>query len=117
MDKDNQLLDFTQIDQIACGDVAFKKELIEIFMVQIPDFIENMNVFYEKNDYVSLAREAHTAKSSALIFGMKETGDLLKQIQLFAEQNEFELIPSLVEKAGFGLNEAEKQLKVVLGTL
>lgn len=117
MDKDNQLLDLTQIDQIASGDVSFKKELIEIFMVQIPEFIENMNVFYEKNDLESLAREAHTAKSSALIFGMKETGDLLKQIQLLAEKNEFDLIPSLVEKAGIGLNEAEKQLKVVLGTL
>lgn len=117
MDKDNQLLDFTQIDQIASGDVAFKKELIEIFMIQIPEFVENMNVFYEKKDLESLAREAHTAKSSALIFGMKETGDLLKQIQLLAEQKEIELIPPLVAKAGNGLNEAEKELKNVLGTL
>jgi HPt (histidine-containing phosphotransfer) domain-containing protein len=106
MNKDNQLLDYTQIDQISGGDINFKKELIEIFIGQISEFISNMNQFFSKNEWELLAREAHTAKSSALIFGMTETGSLLKQIQTLAENNELTQLESLVKKVITDLNAA-----------
>lgn len=110
MNKQNQLLDFTQIEEISGGDAAFKKELIEIFATQIPDFIKNMTVFFESKDLESLAREAHTAKSSALIFGMKETGEMLKMIQNLAESNSPETIPALVAKVNSDLGQAQMHL-------
>ncbi len=90
------------LEEISGGDSSFQKELIGIFLNQIPEFITNMNEFLIKNDNDNLAKEAHTAKSSVLIFMMDETGKTLKQIQYLAENNQTEQIPILlknVEKA------------------
>lgn len=89
-------IDFNHLDGIVNGDENFKKELIKIFLDQIPDFIKNMRTFLETENAEKLAREAHTAKSSAMIFGMTETGKLLKDIQSMAEnKNTIEIIPAL----------------------
>lgn len=89
-------VDFNHLDGIVNGDENFKKELISIFLEQIPDFINNMKLFLEKENSEKLAREAHTAKSSAMIFGMTDAGKLLKEIQLLAEnKNTSEIIPAL----------------------
>jgi hypothetical protein len=58
-----------------------------------------MKKFQDENDLESLAKEAHTAKSSVLIFGMEETGANLKKIQLLAEENQAGQIPELLQKA------------------
>jgi len=89
-------IDFNHLDAIANGDENFKKELINIFLEQIPDFVKNMKSFLENDNYEKLAREAHTAKSSALIFGMSNAGKLLKEIQFLAEtKNKKDIIPAL----------------------
>jgi HPt (histidine-containing phosphotransfer) domain-containing protein len=100
------------LEEISGGDSCFQKELIGIFLNQIPEFITNMNEFLLKNEINDLAKEAHTAKSSVLIFMMDETGKFLKQIQLLAENNQTEQIPLLLknvekalERASFELNQ------------
>jgi hypothetical protein len=61
-----------------------------------------------------LAREAHTAKSSALIFGMENTGKLLKEIQQWAENKmALEISPALKE-VETELRKAEAELMEVL---
>ncbi|MCG6187014.1 Hpt domain-containing protein [Maribellus maritimus] len=99
MEKENYPLDLGYLDDVAGGDIDFKKELVKIFLQQVPVFIENMKKFQEEKDLENLAKEAHTAKSSVLIFGMEETGANLKKIQLLAEENQTQQIPMLLEKS------------------
>lgn len=104
---DQQLpFDLSELDRFSFGDETFKKELISIFMNQIPVFISNMNQFLEKQELENLAREAHTAKSSVLIFGMQNTGNMLKEIQKLAESHNTDLIPELIEKVTADMNTA-----------
>ncbi len=91
-------VNLTYLDEIAAGDENFKKDLIKIFLQQLPVFISNMKKFYDVNDLSGLAKEAHTAKSSVLIFGMEETGAGLKKIQLLAEEKDTESISALLNK-------------------
>ena len=96
MNNKSHTINFEHLEDLTKGDLEFKKELIEIFSCQIPVFIENLNKFYGEENWEKLAREAHTAKSSVLIFGMENTGKLLKDIQLLAENNKVaELKPAL----------------------
>lgn len=111
MDNDLQLLDLTQLNEIADGDDNFKNELMGIFAGQIPVFINNMESFFGRGDLESLAREAHTAKSSALIFGMAKTGLVLKEIQINAESGGSAALPAQIQQAISDLSEALKQLK------
>lgn len=117
MDRKNQHINIEQLESVSFGDDEFKKELIEIFLEQIPEFISNMKRFYEAEDYADLAKEAHTAKSSALIFGMTETGHSLKEIQLHAEEKNTKPLLSLIEKIEQEMNDAASQLKVILQDL
>ena len=100
----------SQIEEIANGDEQFKREMISIFVDQIPGFIENMNTFLETENWQSLAREAHTTKSSVLVFGMQETGTTFKKIQAFAENEQKSEIEEI-------LPVATKDLEVVLEEL
>ena len=87
------------IEDIANGDNEFLMELVDIFLAQIPDFISKMKSSLEMNDWPVLAREAHTAKSSVLTFGMEETGILLKSIQLKVDAKELKEVPDMVSQA------------------
>lgn len=111
MEKENYPLNLGYLDEVAGGDINFKKDLVKIFLQQVPVFIENMKKFQGENDLVSLAKEAHTAKSSVLIFGMEETGANLKKIQLLAEENQTQEIPELLEKAMNDMQEIVEPLE------
>ncbi len=98
--------DLSELDRFSFGDDSFKKELISIFVNQIPVFISNMNLYLEKQELENLAREAHTAKSSVLIFGMQNTGNMLKDIQKLAETGSTDVIPELIKKVSADMNTA-----------
>ncbi len=101
MDNNSQTIDFTSLFIVANNDKEFINELIGIFLDQIPDFIKNLNQLFNENNFDKLGREAHTAKSSVMIFGMTNTGKLLNKIEQWAEnKNIDEIGPALkiVEK-------------------
>lgn len=110
MSKTFQYINTEQIDAISGGDTEFKKELIDIFLEQIPEFVSNINSFYDAKEWENLAREAHTAKSSALTFGMEKAGRMLKNIQLHAENKEFDYLPELVTQVLSQLKAAISEL-------
>ncbi len=108
------LVNFDYLDEIASGDVKFKKDLVKIFLQQLPAFISNMKKFYAENDLSNLAKEAHTAKSSVLIFGMENTGANLKRIQLLAEESKLEDIPDLLNQVLTEMESVQEPLQQFL---
>lgn len=114
MDGQFNHVNLEYLDDISGGDCIFKKELIGIFLKQIPDFIRNLHRFLIDNEIENLAKEAHTAKSSVLIFMMEETGKNLKKIQLLAENNQKEEILPLILEVQNELDKASKELNVYL---
>jgi len=117
MNNKFQPINFEQLDEMSFGDDAFKKELIDIFLEQIPEFITNMKKYFAENDLLSLSKEAHTAKSSVFIFGMQNTGESLKTIQHLGEKEIKTGIPELLEKVIAELENADQELKVFLEKL
>lgn len=111
MNIKHQTINFQHLENITKGDDDFKKELIEIFLSQIPVFVNNLSEFYKVKNIEKLAREAHTAKSSVLIFGMDNTGKLLKEIQNLAELNQLEELEPALKQAISELNSAKVELQ------
>ena len=117
MDIKLQHVNLDYVEEIAGGDNSFKKELIQIFLGQIPDFVVNMEKYLAEDNRDELAKEAHTAKSSVLIFRMEETGNLLKKIQLCAENDEIGSIPELMNLVKSDLKSASEELTEILTEL
>ncbi|MFW6370708.1 MAG: Hpt domain-containing protein [Bacteroidota bacterium] len=117
MDNRFETVNLCYLEEISGGDANFQKELIGIFLNQIPEFLTNMKEYLEKNENGLLAKEAHTAKSSVLIFMMDETGKTLKQIQLLAENNQTEQVPILLANVEKALDNAFRELTQHLDAL
>lgn len=114
MDTKLTRVNLEYVDEIAEGDKDFKKELIKIFVNQIPDFIFNINKYLSEQNHLELAKEAHTAKSSVLIFQMQNAGKLLEKIQILAEKKEFNPIPELMESIIIEMENAKDELHDIL---
>lgn len=104
------LYNLSYLQEIAQDDPELQDQLIDIFIAQIPEFISNMKKFYAENDMKLLGKEAHTAKSSILVFGMVKTSEILKKIQIYADNNTRDNVFELIL-------EAEKDLTLVLEDL
>lgn len=117
MSNNFEYVNLEYLEEISGGDNGFKKDLIQIFLKQIPEFLENMYQFLKENKNDLLAKEAHTAKSSVLIFSMEDSGDKLKKIQLLAEDNDIDPIPELLNDVESKLKGAQKELSSYLETL
>ncbi len=117
MSESYHYINTKQVEEIAGGDTDFLKELVDIFLEQIPDFVQKIRVSFETENWPVLAREAHTAKSSAMTFGMEDTGVLLKKIQLDCEQNQLENIPEMVNQVTEQLEAAVPELQSLKNSL
>jgi HPt (histidine-containing phosphotransfer) domain-containing protein len=98
------------LEELSNGNKDFMIEIINIFVQQVPEFILNMNNFLKDGNYDSLIREAHTAKSSALVFKMEETAEVLKKIEITANENNKNSVSALITKADNGLKMACREL-------
>jgi HPt (histidine-containing phosphotransfer) domain-containing protein len=74
--------DLNYLKTITEGNNAIVREMIEMFILQVPDFIKNLNLLYQSGQYTALGKEAHKAKSSLQIMGMTDLEKEMKQFQL-----------------------------------
>ena len=64
------------------GDTTSMRELILLFIEQVPEFIDNLKKLLAEERFLELGKEAHKAKSSVMIMGMDDLGHDLKALQL-----------------------------------
>jgi HPt (histidine-containing phosphotransfer) domain-containing protein len=72
--------DLNYLSTITEGNKQIMREMIEMFVVQVPEFIENLQNCYQTRQFDALGREAHKAKSSLQIMGMS---DLVREMKIF----------------------------------
>ena len=70
------------LQNITGGDTDTIRELIQLFIEQIPEFSGNLRKHLQEGHYLELGKEAHKAKSSVMIMGMDDLGWDLKALQL-----------------------------------
>jgi HPt (histidine-containing phosphotransfer) domain-containing protein len=82
-----EYVDLTYLEGIAEGDNGIVKELIEIFIDQMPEFKNGFEDNLRGKNWLKIAALAHKAKSSVVSMGMKELGEVdLKNLELLAKQ-------------------------------
>ena len=94
------------------------REMIEMFILQVPDFIKNMKIHLDSKQYSALGKEAHKAKSSLQIMGMS---DLEKEMKIFQlktiEGIEIENYPKYIALFETQCLAAVEELKADLATM
>ena len=81
-----QEIDLTYLESIADGEQEIVKELITIFLDQVPEFTVGLEHYFAEKDWKGIAALAHKAKSSVISMGMSEMGNVdLKNLELVAK--------------------------------
>ena len=86
---DEKKLEYVNLDYIknmSGGDQSIIRELVDVFVEQIPEFIQEMQDFFDKQDWPNLGMLAHKAKSSIAIMGMDSLAAMLKDFELDAKE-------------------------------
>ena len=92
---------FDELKQISGSD--FINELIDAFIDDGPNMIQNMQTALETKDVESFRRNAHSLKSNANTFGATELGVLAKELESMAKENNLDIGNRLeVLKEAFG---------------
>lgn len=71
-------INLNYLKAITDGEESVIRMMLEMFIAQVPEFIQNMNSMYQAGDYIALGREAHKAKSSLQIMGMTDLENDMK---------------------------------------
>lgn len=105
-------IDLNYLKTITDGDPEMMQEMEDLFVSQVPEFIENLSRYLKEKQYIELGKEAHKAKSSVMIMGMEELSKDLKSLQqaTIAGTNE-DMYPQYVKKFELQCLGAVKELK------
>jgi HPt (histidine-containing phosphotransfer) domain-containing protein len=94
------------------------RQMIELFLIQVPDFIKNLNILYQTGQYSALGKEAHKAKSSLQIMGMTELELEMKRFILKTlNGTDVESYPGYIRNFEIQCEAAVTELKAELATL
>ena len=80
---------FQDLKQLSGGD--FINELIDAFLEEGPNMIQNMQTAVEAGDVESFRRNAHSLKSNAYTFGATELGMLAKELETMGKENNLDV--------------------------
>ncbi len=87
MTENYSIVDLSYLETIADGDKDIIKELVEIFLDQMPEFTDGFSESLQNKDWIKIAAIAHKAKSSVISMGMEQLGNLdLKNLELISKQ-------------------------------
>jgi len=108
----------TYLRTITDGNKAIIREMIEMFLVQVPVFIQNMHKYYQDGNYLALGKEAHKAKSSLQIMGMTDLEAEMKTLLLKTiAGTDVESYPTCIKNFVSQCDIAVAELKTVMETL
>jgi HPt (histidine-containing phosphotransfer) domain-containing protein len=80
---------FDELKQMSGAD--FINELIDAFLDDAPNMIQNMQTALAKKDVESFRRNAHSLKSNANTFGAMELGALAKELEFMGKENNLDI--------------------------
>lgn len=79
---EEQLVDFSLLEELSGGDPKYKYELLEIFLNTVDGGLDNLQSLAEEGlDYDAIYKQAHALKSSAGIVKVKDMYEGLLKIE------------------------------------
>lgn len=80
---------FEELKQMSGAD--FINELIDAFLEDAPNMIQNMKTAVDTKDVESFRRNAHSLKSNAYTFGATELGALAKELEFMGKESNLDI--------------------------
>jgi HPt (histidine-containing phosphotransfer) domain-containing protein len=99
---------FNELKQMSGAD--FINELIDAFLDDAPNMIQNMHAALDTKDVESFRRNAHSLKSNANTFGATELGALAKELEMMGRESNLD-IGNRLEVLGEAFGKVAEELR------
>jgi signal transduction histidine kinase/CheY-like chemotaxis protein/HPt (histidine-containing phosphotransfer) domain-containing protein len=84
-----ELIDLSYLHELSMGDADFEQTIIQQFILQVPQELEQLKLAIDHRDYQKIKGVAHGMKSSVAYMGLKDiVYPFLHRIEMEATQNE-----------------------------
>ena len=81
------MIDLSYLKTTTENDPTMIRELIRLFLEQLPDLKNNILTAFENKNWKALKEAAHKAKSSFQIVGAYDQADELKKMEIMSVEN------------------------------
>ena len=88
MNIKQRLTDFSYLKKIAPPGSGLVEEMIDLFIENIPGYVEDITISYQANDPDALRQVAHKMKSSVNYMGIESLYLMLQDLEYQATQTE-----------------------------
>jgi HPt (histidine-containing phosphotransfer) domain-containing protein len=106
--------DLSYLKNMSAGNKELVLEMIDIFKVQVEEFVVEMTALNDKKEYEALGKLAHKAKSSISIMGLNNLAIELKTFENNAKAGiETDKYPAFIAKFREETEEAVEELNEV----
>lgn len=103
------------LNEMSDGSQDLVRDLISMFIKQVPVFSEQLDNLYQCGDYISLGKLAHKIKSSVAMMGISELTTDMKTLEFIAKEGkEKEKYPVYISKFKTISSEAIIELNDIL---
>lgn len=101
--------------EISEGSNDLMRDLIFLFISQIPVFSEQLDYYYKNEDFISLGKLAHKIKSSVSMMGISELSSDMKKLEHLAQaKKDTHKYPEYIERFKRISTEAVSELNDIL---
>ena len=99
------------------NDGAFFKDVADMFIADYPPMVETVNKAIAEEDGALLSRTAHALKGMARNFQVDGAADAARQLELLADQEQFETAQDLSRRLADELAKFERRLKQMVASV
>ena len=94
------------------GDSQVMKEMIELFLNQLDEVRVEMDLLLKNKNWFELSRLAHKVKSSALVMGVEQMSDEMKELEFLAKESKnTEKYPDYIARFNTMIDLTEMELR------
>lgn len=117
-DQANHHVNLDFLKEISEGSTDLMRDLINLFITQVPIFSEQMELYLKNQDYCTLAKLAHKIKNSVAMMGIDElTSDMKKLENICTSNPDNDTLKAYVERFKKISGEASIELQHILESL
>ena len=110
------MIDLEFLNSVAKSDKSFYKTMLEIFLKQTPESIDNLTEGLVTKDFDRIKAAAHKMKSSMGFMGMKETEIVCQKVEESSKNKSISEIKDLIEEIKANCEIAFQEVKKELET-
>ncbi len=108
----DKVCNLNYITEIMGGDKHLIKEIIDVFLKQVPEELQSINDAIIKTDYAVIRKFAHTMKSSVSVMGITALTPVLQEMEdLGAKVTGIEKIKELNQKLNLICKQAIEEIE------